>query len=92
MSADSTRQQLPSSHLENVIVTRQRDLVDGFKVRRALASARRRMVGPFIFLDQLGPEVLRDVRGLDVAHRRGLARQRALHKKVFWDGSAAPLR
>jgi redox-sensitive bicupin YhaK (pirin superfamily) len=54
-------------NLENVIVTRQRDLVDGFKVRRALPSARRRMVGPFIFLDQMGPEVLRGGRGLDVA-------------------------
>ena len=56
-----------SVNLENVIVTRQRELVDGFKVRRALPSARRRMVGPFIFLDQMGPEVLRGGRGLDVA-------------------------
>ena len=67
MSADSTRRELVSASLENVIVTRQRDLVDGFKVRRALPSARRRMVGPFIFLDQMGPEVLRGGRGLDVA-------------------------
>ena len=67
MSADSTRQQLLSLGLENLIVTRQRDLVDGFKVRRALPSARRRMVGPFIFLDQMGPEVLSEGRGLDVA-------------------------
>src|SRR5215207_3779343 len=67
MSDDSTRQQLLSATLENVIVTRQRDLVDGFKVRRVLPSARRRMVGPFIFLDQMGPEILRGGRGLDVA-------------------------
>src|SRR5215213_3739145 len=67
MSADSTRPQLLNVNLENVIITRQRDLVDGFKVRRALPSARRRMVGPFIFLDQMGPEVLRGGRGLDVA-------------------------
>jgi redox-sensitive bicupin YhaK (pirin superfamily) len=53
--------------LETVIVTRTRDLVGGFKVRRALPSARRRMVGPFIFLDQMGPEVLRANTGLDVA-------------------------
>ena len=53
--------------VETVIVTRMRDLVGGFKVRRALPSARRRMVGPFIFLDQMGPEVLRSGRGLDVA-------------------------
>lgn len=53
--------------LEIVIVTRVREIVDGFKVRRALPSARRRMVGPFIFLDQMGPEVLRAGHGLDVA-------------------------
>lgn len=53
--------------VETIIVTRVRDLVDGFKVRRVLPSARRRMVGPFIFLDQMGPEVLRAGRGLDVA-------------------------
>ena len=53
--------------VETVIVTRMRDLVDGFKVRRVLPSARRRMVGPFIFLDQMGPEILHGGRGLDVA-------------------------
>ena len=53
--------------LEIVIVTRVREIVDDFKVRRALPSAKRRMVGPFIFLDQMGPEVLQINRGLDVA-------------------------
>ena len=48
-------------------MTRARELVDGFNVRRALPSARRRMVGPFIFLDQMGPEILRAGAGLDVA-------------------------
>ncbi|HSE97603.1 MAG TPA: pirin family protein [Blastocatellia bacterium] len=56
-----------SPAVETLIVTRVRDLVGGFKVRRALPSARRRMVGPFIFLDQMGPEVLRSGSGLDVA-------------------------
>ena len=60
------REELPPG-LEIVIVTRVREIVDGFKVRRALPSAKRRMVGPFIFLDQMGPEVLRANRGLDVA-------------------------
>ena len=55
------------SIIETVIETRARDLVDGFKVRRALPSRQRRMVGPFIFLDQMGPEILSDGRGLDVA-------------------------
>ncbi len=27
----------------------------GFRVRRALPSIKRRMVGPFIFLDHMGP-------------------------------------
>jgi redox-sensitive bicupin YhaK (pirin superfamily) len=57
----------PASIVETVIDTRARDLVDGFKVRRALPSRKRRMVGPFIFLDQMGPELLREGRGLDVA-------------------------
>lgn len=69
MNADNSLQ--PSAEMspliETVIVTRVRDLVDGFKVRRVLPSARRRMVGPFIFLDQMGPEILSDGRGLDVA-------------------------
>lgn len=53
--------------VETVIETRARDLVEGFKVRRVLPSRQRRMVGPFIFLDQMGPEVLIPGRGLDVA-------------------------
>lgn len=53
--------------LEIVIATRVREIVDDFKVRRALPSAKRRMVGPFIFLDQMGPELLQANRGLDVA-------------------------
>jgi redox-sensitive bicupin YhaK (pirin superfamily) len=57
---------MPES-LETLVVTRVRDLVDGFKVRRVLPSARRRMVGPFIFLDQMGPEILYAGRGLDIA-------------------------
>src|SRR5215469_10635444 len=52
--------------LEGVIVPRTRDLGDGFEVRRALSSPQRRMVGPFVFFDQMGPTVLRGGRGLDV--------------------------
>ena len=56
-----------SSALETIVVTRERELVNDFKVRRVLPSARRRMVGPFVFLDQMGPELLRVGGGLDVA-------------------------
>jgi redox-sensitive bicupin YhaK (pirin superfamily) len=66
MNADASPNEIPEI-LETVIVTRVREIVDDFKVRRALPSAKRRMVGPFIFLDQMGPEVLRAGRGLDVA-------------------------
>lgn len=40
--------------LAHVIVPRMRDL-GGFSVRRALPSAERQMVGPFILFDQAGP-------------------------------------
>jgi redox-sensitive bicupin YhaK (pirin superfamily) len=56
----------PASPIETVILPRTRDLGDGFQVRRALPSMRRRMVGPFIFFDQMGPIVLRPGHGLDV--------------------------
>ncbi|MFS0770893.1 pirin family protein [Sphingomonas sp. 1P08PE] len=49
-----------------VILPPTRDLGDGFTVRRALPSAHRRMVGPFIFFDQMGPAAFRGGEGLDV--------------------------
>lgn len=52
--------------LEALIVPPVRNLGEGFKVRRALPSAERRMVGPFVFLDQMGPTVLAAGKGLDV--------------------------
>ncbi|MGE5522499.1 MAG: pirin family protein [Rhodospirillaceae bacterium] len=55
-----------NNDIEIRIVPPVRDLGDGFQVRRALPSARRQMVGPFIFLDQMGPVGLDPGRGLDV--------------------------
>lgn len=49
-----------------VILPPVRDLGDGFSVRRALPSAHRRMVGPFIFFDQMGPAAFEGGEGLDV--------------------------
>jgi len=51
--------------LAQIIVPRTSDL-GGFTVRRALPSAQRRMVGPFIFLDHMGPAEFRAGAGLDV--------------------------
>ncbi len=52
--------------LELIIVPRVRDLGDGFSVRRALPHAKRQMIGPFIFFDQMGPVQLVAGRGMDV--------------------------
>ena len=51
--------------IETVIVPRARDL-GGFEVRRALPSAKRQMVGPFIFFDQMGPAEFLTGQGIDV--------------------------
>jgi hypothetical protein len=51
--------------IAQVIVPRTVDLGD-FEVRRALPSARTRMVGPFIFFDHFGPAEFRAGNGLDV--------------------------
>jgi len=51
--------------LELVVVPRLRDL-GGFAVRRALPQARRQMVGPFIFFDQMGPVQFVAGQGMDV--------------------------
>lgn len=69
MKPDATEQQPDPPHdaVEKIINTRARELVDGFTVRRALPAIGRRMVGPFIFLDQMGPEILKSGAGLDVA-------------------------
>ena len=51
--------------LDVVIVPRGRDL-GGFNVRRALPSAQRQMVGPFIFWDQMGPADFGAGEGIEV--------------------------
>src|SRR5918911_3602748 len=52
--------------IETVIVPRTRDLGGGFNVRRALPSTQRRMVGPFIFFDQMGVTEFEPGHGIDV--------------------------
>lgn len=56
----------PDGAVDIVVIPRSSDLGDGFTVRRALPSARQRMVGPFVFFDQMGPVVLGPGQGLDV--------------------------
>ncbi len=47
------------------IVPRVRD-IGSFAVQRVLPWARRKMVGPFIFLDRMGPALFEPGQGLDV--------------------------
>jgi redox-sensitive bicupin YhaK (pirin superfamily) len=51
--------------LETVIIPRARDL-GNFEVRRALPAPGRRMVGPFVFFDQVGPAEFLTGQGIDV--------------------------
>lgn len=55
----------PPSGIDLVIVPRAHD-IGGFEVRRALPAAKRQMVGPFIFFDQVGPGEFLAGHGLDV--------------------------
>ncbi|WEK52341.1 MAG: pirin family protein [Candidatus Kaistia colombiensis] len=54
-----------SDAIELVVVPRTVD-IGGFAVKRALPTVKRRMVGPFIFLDQMGPGEFPAGEGLDV--------------------------
>jgi redox-sensitive bicupin YhaK (pirin superfamily) len=51
--------------IETIIEARKRDL-GGFSVGRVLPSARRRLVGPFIFFDHMGPVTFASGQGIDV--------------------------
>ena len=51
--------------IDVVVVPQARD-IGGFGVRRALPAARKRMVGPFVFLDEMGPADFAPGAGIDV--------------------------
>ncbi|MHA6288191.1 pirin family protein [Maricaulis sp. CAU 1757] len=56
---------MTKTSIEQIISARPRDL-GGFEVRRVLPFAKRRMVGPFIFFDQIGPARFDAGHGIDV--------------------------
>ena len=61
--------------IETLIVPRAVDLGE-MTVRRALPSAKRQMVGPFIFFDQMGPaEFLTDSASTCVPTRTSISRR-----------------
>lgn len=51
--------------MTTIIAPRVHDL-GGFQVRRAVPSVQARSVGPFVFVDQMGPAVFEPGRGIDV--------------------------
>jgi len=51
--------------IEMVIESQRKDL-GGFEVGRVLPFAKKRMVGPFVFLDHMGPAVFASGHGIDV--------------------------
>lgn len=76
---------LSCAAIEQVIVPRARDL-GGFQVRRALPAVGRQMVGPFIFLDQMGPAEFLIGKGIDVRPHPhiGLATVTYLFQGEMW--------
>lgn len=55
MKINTDSSSLEGSQIELVLEPRSSEITPGFKVRRSLPSRHRRMVGPFIFFDHMGP-------------------------------------
>ena len=52
--------------IQDVLRPQERELGAGFSVKRLLPAATRQMVGPFIFLDHMGPATFAPGAGIDV--------------------------
>lgn len=52
--------------MTTLIAPRTHDLGGGFEVRRAVPSLQARSVGPFVFVDHMGPAIFEPGRGIDV--------------------------
>jgi len=52
--------------MTTIINPRTHDLGGGFEVRRAVPSLQARSVGPFVFVDHMGPAIFEPGRGIDV--------------------------
>lgn len=51
--------------IDTVVLPVSSESGSGFEVRRALPSKHRRMVGPFVLLEQMGPAVFSTGQGFD---------------------------
>jgi len=72
--------------IETMILPRSRD-IGSFEVRRALPSAQRQMVGPFIFFDQMGPAEFLLGAGMDVRPHPHIGLS-TVHLPVRWRNHA----
>ncbi len=54
------------SSIEHIIIPKESDLGDNFVVRRSLPRAEKRLVGPYIFWDHMGPVVLQGDKAMKV--------------------------
>ena len=55
--------------IETLIIPKVSD-IGGFEVRRALPSLKRKLVGPFIFFDRMGPATFRPGEALECGRIR----------------------
>ena len=56
----------PDDGVIALVITPKEHDIGGLIVRRSLPSSQRRSVGPFVFLDQMGPAVFKPGQGIDV--------------------------
>jgi hypothetical protein len=54
------------SHVEAIIIPKAKDLGDDFHVRRSLPDINKKMVGPFVFWDHMGPVKIYDDKQMKV--------------------------
>ncbi len=62
---DPVTGETPCPFIETVVIPRTAD-IGGFEVRRAVPSMQKRSVGPFVFVDELGPTLFGAGEGIDV--------------------------
>ena len=68
--------------MTTIIAPRVHDLGGGFNVRRAVPSLQARSVGPFVFVDHMGPAVFEPGRGIDVRPHPHIGRSACSSRQI----------